>query len=320
VQLPDQLSKNWIYRPPNWRWQRAAELETHAREEWSRSADTDRDVIAAVDFRRQVIHGDEGERNREKRRNAHYYAAWCIYTDAQQNRARWELEARLLSRADDETIADRIACSPRTVRIYERWFYNVRDRLKNWGYIFQQLILPLLPQNATEKDYEYIWKYYGFKYGHAMLDSMIYGLCELKSPSGEAAVQDCLSDEFRQGLNTKGALSAKLTPVNWETRIELLNARLKLLESDRAAEMVGAGGNAVRDTFLRGVQESLANLPWVYEEGVRRPGMTVVQIGGASLRTDEALLAAEMPMRDAAKKMLESATFPEKADKRPTVN
>jgi len=302
-------SKDWYCRVPDWRWRRACELATMG-EDWPRCADNDCQVLHAARFRCSVMHADDGPILRQlRRRKPAQYAAWCAYTDPGSARARWELEARLLTGDSDEVIARRIPLKPDAIACYESWFYNVRDRLDQWDWVFQQLLFPLLPASKGDQEFEYLWKHYGFTGGSAVLDSLIYGFCEERHPTDVAGVQAFWAEQYRDTIARKAALASHLTPVNGDTQIKLLNQSLKLLESDRTGDE-GSTSDAY-EKVLRGVHEAISHFPWRFgpQEGNHK---FILDVEGACLRADEAMLVAEYGLPEEFRKLLASAKFPEK--------
>lgn len=111
-----------FFRPPHWRWGRAAHLMAT-----NRRKNPKMDDEWVVFARRAIKHPG----SRDPRVRA-IHAARAIWES--NDRRRWELEALLLTDAPVEQIAERIGLSAAVVEAYERVFFAARDegRATDW--------------------------------------------------------------------------------------------------------------------------------------------------------------------------------------------
>lgn len=285
-------------RPPNWRWARALEI-TETYERVPRADSNDPDVIQAVKFARK-LNSSQPERIRVLFKDE--YLAWKIYTDETYKRLKWEIEARIIARQTNEEIGIRISVVPTVVDIYEKWFYNIRDRLDSVGYLYNQLISPLINTTPRDTDYEMLWKFYGLKSDGLVLDSLIYGFCERVGTTDAQSVQAFWVEDYQETVGRKGAIAARLVKVDFNTFIGLLDHRIKLLESDRAA---GNATGSIQDSILYNVNVALQQVPWLDDNANHK-----TQISGVNLRTNELM----QPHTPKFVKLLESASYPVNED------
>ena len=285
-------------RPPNWRWSRALELIENF-DRVPRADSNDKFVISAFKFGRKLTTSPP-DRVRVIFKNE--YLAWKIYSDETYKRLKWEIEARLIARQTSEEIGIRISVIPDVIDIYEKWFYNIRDRANNVGYLYNQLISPLVNTTPRDTDYEMLWKFYGLKADGLVLDSLIYGFCERAGTTDAQSVQAFWVEDYQETVGRKGAIAARLVKVDFNTFIGLLDHRIKLLESDRA---LGNSSGSIQDSILYNVNVALQQVPWLQDDLDHK-----TQISGVSLRTNE-LMQQHSPK---FVELLESASYPVNED------
>lgn len=301
--MEEKWTKEHPLRPPNWRWMRANDI-VESGGYIKRTPANDRYVVAATKLRRK-LDAVKSEVIYTKFRDQ--YLAWKIYSDTEFARLRWELEARLIANQANDEIGLRLSLQPATVAYYESWFYNVKDRQGNIGYLYNQLVAPLIPSNPKETDYEMLWKFYGLRADGNVLDSLIYGFCDRAITDDANSVQAFWVESYQTDLNLKGALAAKLIKVDFNSYIRILDQRIKLLEATKEDEQDVSGQDS---SVLYNIQVALEQTPWL-EEKRRRDSS---QIGGATLRADELI---EMEYNEPSQEfveVLESASYPVKDD------
>lgn len=86
---------------------------------------------------------------------------------------RWLLEARLLTGESLTEVADKLGLQEETVRVYEQFFFSIRDRLHAHSFILTQAIGPPDQRNLTEEDIGVIVKFAAFVCGADVLDSAL---------------------------------------------------------------------------------------------------------------------------------------------------
>src|SRR5215469_14022304 len=85
---------------------------------------------------------------------------------------RAEVEARLLARQSDESIAGVCALSPAAVRLYHEFFFDVRPYLQAEFYIFAKAIGPKVLSGVTCDDHDLLLKMAGYALGAAAVDQL----------------------------------------------------------------------------------------------------------------------------------------------------
>lgn len=140
LQSPDSILKlcsDGILRPPSWRWQlgvRLARGEPVPRrlvDNWTKEA---RNFVVALRGRQPENHPKELLERMPDR-----YTALQLYVH-EPPPLRWEVEARILAQEPFEVIGQKTGVRWEAIAWYERWFFNVLDRLTCEAYVVHQVI------------------------------------------------------------------------------------------------------------------------------------------------------------------------------------
>lgn len=322
-------SKSHPFRVPDWRWRRAVtfvssngsslpssssqsqslraisledsvqsnegDCEIRVLNEYPRIArteDNDEEVIRAVKF---LINKHKG-----KPLDPNQLYAFEIYNQKSNSFVRWEVEARILVGQSDEEIANLLGLSSETISVYEKWFYNVRDRLKNKSYIFQYLIAPKLPQDGS--DYvskEAIWKMYALFEDPDILNQVIFD-CSTNISKDNFWVEDFISLLFRRlsVLCRFSRLSAE--------------AVLKEFAKIHRAIKLSESGSVTKSSLLEHLQKAVDSIQWDWGEEGNNKENDKFLVGHASTRADELLILGDKELGQNFKQYLQNINFPEK--------
>jgi hypothetical protein len=157
-------------RPPDWRWQRAADL-VDGGGPLSPGHD-DGPVQEAVRYLRAWRRcRAEEELQRLAREMPDLYGAHQLHLA--RSFQTWEAQARLLTEESFKTIGSKCGCDPRVIETFHDTFFHVRDRLHVEGYILFQVIGPKAHSGLTEADVDVILKMYAYYGGPAALDAVL---------------------------------------------------------------------------------------------------------------------------------------------------
>jgi hypothetical protein len=205
------------FRPVDWRYGRALAL-LGAGKRPSRKWD-DQWVAVAVRFLRALRRcRDETDRQRLARRMPALYHAHAIHT-ADSPRARWAVQARMLSGEPFDVIARKCAMTPEAVEAFARLHYDVHDRLGAPDHVACVLIGRTLHEGLTEQNPEVLWKFTGYHGGPDLLDVLIDGAGD------EAAVEKLnrfLAADARTTILHKLWIAARALPVTEQTALRVL--------------------------------------------------------------------------------------------------
>lgn len=244
------------------------------------------------------------------------YAAYLIHRrgdDEDRHPMRFALEARLLSGQSPREIADLMGLSIASVEIYEKVFFNVVERLQHQDYIMTCVIGPSVHAGLSDRDYDLLWKLFGFLYGPTVLDAFIHTTSRKFRPETLSEVDAALADDTRSALQRKVAVVARTYVVNPFSQSELLNIYARFIEVEKESN----SGKA-QDVILQNIQVMLDKLPW--QSGAETDGaykrIAEYEVGAVELRTDELL---QVSVGQALSKPLDVAgtRFPEPKDGKP---
>jgi hypothetical protein len=315
-----QFHPNNPMRAVTWRWERARLMrEGKSRTVGRRSADPV--VKAAYRFQMGLSKcKDDVDRYDLMEEYPALYGAYLIYQrgdDADRHPLRFAIEARLLAGQADYDIAARLGMSPDVIDMYEALFFNVKEKLANTDYIMTCVISPSVHAGLTDRDYDLLWKLFGFIYGPVVLDSFIHTTTRSYRPESASEVDAALAEDTRSSLQRRVAVVARTYTVNAFSQSELLNIYTRLLEMEK--EM---GGQKNKDLIMQNVQVMVEALP--FRPG-SKPGeqpalLSQYDSGGVELRTDE-LMSISSGTDITTRSEIENLTFPQlemKTDAKPT--
>jgi hypothetical protein len=306
MQLATQNSRNCIFRPTDWRWQRAGELVA-AEKTPQRHRDYDH-ILDIVKFRKL---------EREARNPGHHialaaqfpylYEAWRVYNSTKHT-CKWEMEARLLTQESITDVALSMGTTPEIVELYERCFFNVFDRLASPGFITHQVFGPAVHIGVNERPYDLLWKMYAYWMGSVMLDYVIYMFNAPDHPSSPAVVPAAAEQDISIMARYNAMMANRRIRVDAHNAEAIMNGYLQLLAIERSVKQ--GGGSA--DSLLENVASMLKSIPWQkhipderivnvvedYEHrgvGIRSSEMTMLALDNAPAGFSELIASAKFP-------------------------
>lgn len=263
------VSRDNPMRPPDWRWQRAMGVVDGSQPNPGRKFDGAlgyRWIKRAVNFK--VAYENCGSDDLALRRLANmtpdiYWAHKLWHQDKQL--MRWDVEARLLARCNNFEAAYSLGLPDAVVEAYENLFFNVREKLQHSQYILHCVIGEAVQRGLSEREYDTLWKIYGYYYGPHVLQTMTSkfvnpGWCASPDTAGSTLQDDAISS-----LKYKAAIAAKTVPVNGTTQIDLLNVFTKFIEVERTTDSAGKAQGQILDH----IQAMMVGLP--FDVGGRDP-------------------------------------------------
>jgi hypothetical protein len=158
-------------RPPDWRWRRAEDLVERGRRLSTRRDDSR--VREAVHFIRRLRRTNgEAARRRLTRYRSDLAAAYTLFV-VEPSRARWELEARLLTDQPFDEIAVRLGMTCDSVAWYHDLYCDVRGRLNARDWVATHLLGRDTHVGMAERDIGRLLKLYAFQGGILALESLL---------------------------------------------------------------------------------------------------------------------------------------------------
>jgi hypothetical protein len=305
-----QYHKDHPFRPVDFRWERARLLREAGKRFGALKKEDDWVKLA---FKFQKDFGkckDDFDRYRLMEREPDIYFAYTIRSmDEKKQPMMQEIEARILADEAFDKIADRCGCSPLTIEIYENLFFHVTDRLKNTSYILHQVMGPTIYKGFGEKDYNLLWKLYGYFCGSKVLDALTTTFINPTKPENAEQVNALFVDDTKQVMKMKAAIAARTVGVNQFTQLSILEMYTKFLEIEKE---LGEGGG--HDLILENIKEAMTLLPW--STGSKAEQVTNVFVShydnqAAELRSDEIMQISAGQETEAHKQNVAIAFPPE---------
>jgi len=304
-------------RPPDWRWRRAGELyETGIGVRRHRDQTN---MWKIFRFRRQLEMVNDPQRNVVlQNQYSDIHTAWSIYQDTENRGLKSEIEARILAQESFDDIAGKVAIAGGAATAYEQYFFNVTDRLSAPGYITHQIFGRSVQAGLAEREYDLLWKMYGYWCGPMVLDALIYKFNRPSRPETAESVSAHWIDDFKETVRMHGAIIMRMQPADWEKQMEIGNLFLRVLELDRNA---GSSGGIGSEAILENVNAMMERLPWQkYDLGVRAPEEAAteteqIEMCGFSVRSAElAMFSIGKPPAELAH-LIEGAVYPNPEDR-----
>ncbi len=269
------ISRDNPFRPVDWRWQRARAICDGEGLSTTRRRDDPTGykwITRAVKFIQELeaCRSDMDRVLLSERRPAIFWAHWAWSSET--NPQKFSIEAHIMARESDFEIGFRCGMAPEYVEAYESLFFHVRDKLQHQKYILNCVIGPSIHRGLSEREYDLLWKLYGYFLGPYVLDALE---SKFSSPSwcgtpdgvGAAVLDDAIGT-----LKLKAALAAKTVPVNQHTQLALMEQFTKFVEVERNTDSAGKAQEAILDH----IQAMMTSLPF--------------NIGGRDPRNDNQLI------------------------------
>jgi hypothetical protein len=276
------------FRPTDWRWQRAKAMRAAGRR--SVSSRSDPWTARAASFQEAEAEcRSDWDRLDLADDNPDLYDAVQMHESDARRGPRWEVEARILARQTPEEIGALLAMRPEVVEAYEKVFFHVTDRLDSRSWVLQSVMHKSIHSGISERDYDLIWKLYGYTYGPRVLDHLVGKIAPgIAHAQSAAQALGALRDSTRQQSVVKASIAMATLPVNSFTVQTILEFEAKLRDLERSESSAGSGSSAVME-IVKGVMEAMA---WSVGDG--SPDRPVVFSLAAADRQAAELRAHEM--------------------------
>lgn len=231
--------RNNPMRSPHWKWLRVLSIESGGPKA-SRAmdgADGFRWIRRALRLKRR--HAEAASRPMAlyhlARVDGDLFWAHSLWADEKQP-TRWAIEARILAGETNEEIAKKIGCEVGVIDAYESVFFNVREKLANTEYIVNVVMADSVTKGLTERQYDLLWKMFGYTGGSHVLDAMITRFSAIERPKKPEDVSEFFQNSAINSMRHKAAVAALTVPINSHTQLALLDAYVKYVEIERTTE------------------------------------------------------------------------------------
>lgn len=301
-----------VRRPPDWRWQRAGEILDHGGRV-VRGRD-DQLVKEVCKFRRLLARcQDDYDRLTALDACPALFEAYSLF-DASESPVehKWELEARLLAREPMADITRKTGIPAETVAKYEQVFFDVYSRLDAPSLIFHTVIGRSVQSGLAEREYDVLWKLFGYSGGPLVLDAYVYKMPILQTVVSPEGVRAFYKEQTKDTIGMKACVTALTTPINWQTRELILGTWERLLQMEVNAGAAGIGQEAVMAN-LDGLMKSLVwtkHRPGV-DDNISGPAASF-ETSGVRLRAAELAFLSTGQTPEGLDHLLGTVQFPTK--------
>lgn len=245
-----QCARTNPQRPPNWRWLRAVGINGGTQPRPGRRRDGPAGhkwIHKAVRFA-QAYNAAVGEEAKARLAAEMPDVFWAhsLYSN-ESNTMKWDLEAHLLARSSDWEIGFHCGLPTEIVSAYENLFFNVREKLAHRGYVIHCVMGPSVHRGLSEREFDLLWKMYGYAYGPHMLKSLV---AKFENPvwcGSPESVSSAIQDDTVSTMKMKASLAAKTIPVNMGTQVDILHIFTKYVEIERMSDTAGKAQDQILD-------------------------------------------------------------------------
>lgn len=289
--LPE--SRHNPMRAPHWRWLRAVSIDSGGVKasknvdgpegfKWIRRALRLKRHHAAAGSRPDVLYN-------LARLDPALFWAHSIWAEDKQP-TRWEIEARILAGETDEEIAKKAGCEADVIGAYESVFFNVREKLQNTTYIVNVVMAEAVTRGMTERQYDLLWKMFGYRGGPYVLDAMISKFSEIETPKKSEDVSQFFQDAAINSMRMKASIAAMTVPINSHTQLSLLDSYVKYVEIERTTENAAKAQVGI----VQNIGAMMQSLPFKIATKLDSEGdkMLPFDSGAAELNGSELIIAA----------------------------
>lgn len=280
-------------RVPHWKWLRAISVDAGGPKasktldgadgfKWIRRALRLKRHHAAAGNRPEVLYN-------LARLDPAIFWAHSIWAEDKQP-TRWEIEARILAGETDEEIAKKVGCEPEVITAYEAVFFNVREKLNNTAYVVNVVMADSVTKGITERQYDLLWKMFGYRGGPHVLDAMTSRFSAIDKPQKPEDVSQFFQESAINSMRHKAAVAALTVPINSHTQLALLDAYVKYVEIERTTE----NATKAQVGIVQNIGAMMQSLPFKIATKVESPDEKILPFDNSAveLNGNELIIAA----------------------------
>ena len=251
-----------LMRKPSWRYERALSalptpgFESQPTRKLSRKRD---DYLVfglrkfLQDYRRSA---DPVARENVFARHPLYYLAYEIEVDVDSG-FRHLIQARILAKQTDEEIASLVNTCPEVIDLYEKCFYNVRDRIDRSDWILRQIYGR--QASMSQSDEQTMLKLFAYYAGPMAIEFLTTGFSGVRHIANAQELGPMLDTYMTSAIRRRASLHSNTFEVNRYNITQLLELHTKIVEIDRAASRDGKP----QDLVEKVIHEFCVGNPWI---------------------------------------------------------
>jgi len=297
-------------RAPNWRWLRAVQVDSGGPKpskvidgaegfEWIRR-------ILRLKRRHALAANNPAALYTLARIDRNIFWAHSMWAD-EKAPTRWAIESYILAGAEDAEIAERVGCDEGVITAYEAAFFNVREKLHNVNYIVNVVLGDAVSRGLSERQYDLLWKLFGYQGGVHVLDAVIGKFTNIHKPRNAEEVSEFFQNSAINSMRHKAAVAALTVPINTHTQLPLLEAYVKYVEIERTTE----NAEKAQIGIVQNIGAMLTHLPFKVGSKLDSASDKMVPLDNkaAELRSEELMILAAGGKLD-DQQVIEELKFP----------
>ena len=199
--------------------------------------------------------------------------AWHWHDHDPKSPMRWAIEAYLCAGATCDQIAQRLGVSPEVILLYERLFFNVRDKLQYTSYMIAHAMRGAVERGLSDRPADLLWKLFGYLKGPLFLDYFIPGCDDFNHAKSREEVPDARASLMRGVLSTRALVAARTVSTVGNEQF-LIEQYHKMVELEKLEGLSGP-------SILNNIQAVIQNI------GFERYDPQAVAEGAASKYADK---------------------------------
>lgn len=266
------------FRSPSWRFDRVLSLVDHQPKPLRASRKYDDEYVRKyrqflLKWRENVEKDQQDDWIKLFRKDPAMYYAHLISIDSDPE---WKsiLQAKILAGLDDAELAGDIGTLPETVELYEKLFFNVRDRLRDHTYIVKTVLGVTSRRdggfndtfNDSRRDLCYkLFAYFG---GPIVLDIVVSGFSNAPIPNSRQKAEQWLDQAMKTAVRRRSSMAAQVFEVNKFNVLQLMELQCRIIEAEQVDARSGSGESS-NDQLGETVEELLEGLDWTFGKRVQ---------------------------------------------------
>jgi hypothetical protein len=241
------------------------------------------------------------------------YEAYSIYTaNEDPTETRWELEARLLANETFDSISTKMGIDSDTIRWYEKVFFDVLDRLSSPSLIIHTIIGRAVQAGLAEREYDCLWKLFGYSLGPSVLDALVYKFNNPRHTDSPDQLRSAMRDLTKDTVDIKAAITIMGMPVSWQTRELIMTLWKDMIQMELTAGQAGIG----TETLTQNIHAMTTSFEHLFvkripDKEIDRGQITTLEATGARLRATELMAAGVGEKLEGLEYLLSTAKYPE---------
>ena len=224
-----------LHEEPAWRWRKAQEFVANKQKpsNWR----VDPDVKLAYAYLMKVDKNNPRTMQDASRRWPALYDAFQMWDNKDNAKgSKWIFEAAVMARVPVERMAEYLQIDVRTLELYERIFFDVRQHLDHVGWVNANILHTNNSVGVTSDDVDCSWKAIAYNGGWDIIRSI------WEFGNASSAVQDFMAQTFRHKLMIGGLGAASALNINSFNSVDVMRLVFDLMKHD-----VETGAQVSRD-------------------------------------------------------------------------